>query len=56
MYSWVVIRFHVGMSVTAGVAMTAGMANSQEETEREAEDARRHIVAADAGREVRDDP
>lgn len=55
MWSWVVIRFPVGMTVALGQQMTAGMASSKEEAEREAEDTRQRIMAEDAGREVRDD-
>lgn len=53
MVSWVVIRFPVGMTAAAGRPMAAGMGVSREEAEREAEDIRRSVMAADAGREVR---
>lgn len=54
MFSWVVIRFHVGETAAAGQQIIAGAASLKEAAEREAEDARRRIMAADTEHGIRD--
>lgn len=50
LFGWVVIRFPLGMTAADGQSMVAGVVNSREEAEREAESARQRIMAADAVR------